>query len=111
MTNQRMKTKFRRSARWTRFRKAIKKEQRIDPITGSPLTPKANLHHLDLDEQHYTDISDRSRFIMLNKTSHELVHFVYSSHDGWQHALAALADICSRMDDLNGKPALPQSCG
>lgn len=98
---QATKTRFRRSAKWLKFRKQLKKQQRTDPITGSALSVTANCHHLCLAPEKYEDISDPSNFVMLNKTSHDTVHFLYNAHQGWRRALLALASILKRMDRLN----------
>lgn len=71
------KVQFRRSKEWHTFRDKIKKNQKKDPITGSPLTKCFNLHHLDLDPKHYTDIEKEENFIGLNSTSHEVIHYFF----------------------------------
>lgn len=38
----------------------------------------ANCHHRDLDETHYTDLSDESHFVMYNNFSHKTVHYLYN---------------------------------
>lgn len=75
---QKMKAKLRNSKAWKDFRKWFKKEQRIDPITLKPLTNHFNLHHRDLDETHYYDLSNYDHFVALNPTSHDLVHFLFN---------------------------------
>ena len=75
---QKMKTKLRNSKAWKDMRKRFKKGQKIDPITLKPLTNHFNLHHMDLDETHYCDLSNDGHFVALNPTSHDLVHFLYN---------------------------------
>ena len=75
---QKMKTKLRNSKAWKDLRKRFKKEQKIDPITLKPLTNRFNLHHRNLDETHYCDLSNNEHFVALNPTSHDLVHFLFN---------------------------------
>lgn len=98
---QSMKTRFRRSARWTKFRRYIKKKQQIDPITGSPLTPSCSVHHLDMREENYEDLSDETHFVALNSTSHSTVHFLWQAHGGWRRAVLSLIRILKAMDRIN----------
>jgi hypothetical protein len=95
---QTMKTKFRRSSRWLKFRRYMKATQKTDPITGSPLSPTFSVHHCDLREEHYEDVSDSERFIGLNPQTHETVHFLYQAHCGWRSAVMNLIRILKRMD-------------
>ena len=81
-TNQKKKTTdpkvvFRRSKEWHTFREKERKEQKTDPITGSPLTKQYNLHHLDLDPKHYTDLEKEENFIGLNLTTHTVIHYFF----------------------------------
>lgn len=102
---QAAKTKFRRSSKWMKFRKLMKAEQGSDPITGSKLTPTCNVHHKDLNFEHYEDISDKTHFVCLNKTSHDVVHFLWQSHNGWRKAVLGLVSILKDMEKLNSASA------
>lgn len=95
------KTRFRRSARWTKFRRRMKAKQKIDPITGSPLAPTCSVHHLDLREANYEDISDETRFVALNAQSHETIHFLWQAHGGWRNAVLSLIRILKSMERIN----------
>ena len=95
------KTKFRRTSKWMKFRKMMKAAQVVDPITGSRLSPTCNLHHKDLNPDHYTDISNKERFVCLNKTSHDVVHFLWQSHCGWRKAVLSLIAILKSMEQIN----------
>ena len=66
---------FRNSRAWKEFRARIKEKQKTDPVTGAKLTPMSNLHHMDLDDSHYTDLSDESHFVFLNQATHKCVHY------------------------------------
>ena len=99
------KTVFRRSKEWKEFRIKIRKHHKKDPITGSPLNKSYNLHHLDENPEHYSDISDESHFIGLNSTSHSVIHYIWGdgnrSYD-WKKRRQSIVEICSLMDEING---------
>lgn len=72
------KKKFRMSAEWKKFRQKKKKEANsIDWITKLPLTKTWNLHHLDMRDKYYKDLSDEAKFMSLNKDTHEFIHWLY----------------------------------
>jgi hypothetical protein len=96
--SQAAKTKFRRSSKWTKFRRHVKATQKTDPVTGSPLSPGFSVHHLDLREEHYEDLGEPGRFVGVNPQSHETVHFIYKAHGGWRKAILALIKILKLMD-------------
>lgn len=100
------KTVFRRSKEWKEFRIKIRKQQKKDPITGSPLTKNFNLHHLDENPEHYSDISDESHFIGLNSTSHSVIHYIWGDGNrryDWKKRIQRIVEICSLMDEINNK--------
>lgn len=99
---QARKTKFRRSAKWIKFRRYMKQKQKVCAVTGKPLGPTANLHHLDMDEDNYENIDDESRFVFLSKTSHECVHWLWGKgNNDWRGRLKALWKIMHRMERIN----------
>lgn len=72
------KYNFRMSSKWKRFRLKLKKlSNYVDAITKRPLTKAWNLHHCDLRDKHYTDISNPGRFVPLNKDTHDFIHWLY----------------------------------
>lgn len=97
--------KFRYTETWKNFRKRLIVKQKVDPITGSKLGKLANCHHMDLDDEHYTDVSDESHFVMLNKLSHDVVHFFFLKSDpkAWRKRIKGLIKILEKMEELNGK--------
>lgn len=98
------KVTFRRSKEWQTFRNTIKKKQKKDPVTGSPLTKGFNLHHLDEDPKNYTDISDDSHFVGLNSMSHSVLHFLWGDaqhRNNWKERIERLKELCELMDSLN----------
>lgn len=66
----------------------------IDPITLKKLTTKGcHLHHLDLREANYNSLDDETRFVLLNKHTHECIHFIFTY---WVKD----KDILNRIEDL-----------
>lgn len=99
---QAAKTKFRRSSKWIKFRRHMKATQQVCAVTGKPLGPTANLHHMDLDENNYENIEDESRFVFLSKTAHETVHWLWGKgNNDWRGRLKALWKILHRMEKIN----------
>lgn len=95
--------KFRYSEAWKNFRKRIIVKQKVDPVTGSKLTKMCNLHHCDLNEDHYDDISNEDNFVALNYETHSLVHFLFSKSKprAWRDKIKALIKILEKMEELN----------
>lgn len=100
---QAAKTKFRRSSRWMKFRRYMKEKQKVCAVTGKPLGPTANLHHLCLDENQYENLDDESHFVFLSKTAHECVHWLWGKgNNDWRGRLKALWKILYIMEKING---------
>lgn len=97
---------FRRSKEWKTFRQELKKKQKTDPITGSPLTKMCNCHHLDENPKNYTDITDESKFICLNSMTHTCVHWLWGDaqhRNNWRTRLKRLIELLELMDEINGE--------
>ncbi len=97
---EKKKNKFRASQKWKKFRKDLKKKQKVDPITGSKLTPRAVCHHKDLRPENYEMVSEE-RQVMLNPQSHDLIHYVYgdgNKYYDWRERLENLRKLCEEMD-------------
>lgn len=76
--SQQMKKDFRASDIWKKFRLLmIEAQEGIDIITLKKLYKGSNCHHCDLREENYTNIDDPSRFCMLNKKTHSMIHWLY----------------------------------
>lgn len=103
--NSTERKKFRYTDKWRNFRKKIIEEQKVDPVTGSKLTKMCNLHHCDLNEDHYDDISNRDNFVALNLETHKVVHFLFlkSRPKAWRQRIKGLIKILEKMEELNGK--------
>lgn len=101
--HQKEKTKFRASKQWKNFREKKRKEQEKDPITGAKLGRCANLHHCDLDETHYEDLSNEDNFVFLNKATHDVVHWFFSRKDPrrWRKRILAMIKLLKKMEVIN----------
>jgi hypothetical protein len=99
--SQKDKTKFRRSAKWKKFKAYVRKIKKVDCITLYPLRKGHNLHHLDLNEAHYEDVSDISHFEPLNRKTHETVHFLYPYYVKDNAIIDRLRDLLERMRIIN----------
>lgn len=99
---QKEKSKFRRSSKWKNFRNYLRRKRCVDYITQKPLYAGWNLHHLDLDKNHYEDISDESKFECLNKKTHDVVHFLYQYYIKDKMVIARLTTVLEKMKIING---------
>ena len=105
VNNQKAKQKFRGTKVWKEFRARVRHEQINDPVTGQKLSRLANLHHMNLDETHYEDLSIRDNFVFLNRKTHETVHFLFSKvHPRqWRKRILALIKILKQMEKINSR--------
>ena len=99
--SQKKKTEFRKSCRWQHFKKALKRERKVDYITQFPLRAGWNLHHMDLNEKHYTDLSNRDNFLTLNKKTHDLLHFFYNYYKNDRSVLVRFQEVLEQMVNIN----------
>lgn len=102
--NSQERTNFRKRKAWTDFRATFKKEK--DALTGSKLSKRFNLHHLNMNPDTYDDISNRDNFIPLNSKSHDCIHFLFDYYKKDPEILDRLKDILDKMVELN-KPIKP----
>lgn len=99
---QTKKQKFRESKEWKEFREQkILEQKRIDPITNGRLLKASNCHHLCMDESTYDDISDPEKFMVVNKATHKVIHFLYSYYKKDPTVLNRIRDVLDRMVELN----------
>ena len=92
------KAKFRATSVWKKFRELLKKERKVDFITKKPLRKGFQVHHCDLNENHYKDLN-LLNFITVNKNSHKIIHEIYR-YD-WRMILDNLRIVFEKMDELN----------
>lgn len=99
---QKSKTKFRRSAKWLKFRAFKKKEQgNKDAITGSPLRAGFQVHHMNQNEETYEDLSDPENFLALNRYTHKLLHYFLVYYKKDKTILKRLKTVLDRMITLS----------
>lgn len=103
--NQNWKKNFRNSKEWKEFRRSMREKQKFDPVTGQKLTPLFNLHHCDLSEENYMDLSNEENFVCLNQATHKLIHFLFlkSKPREWRKRLMNIIPILERMEFLNSQ--------
>lgn len=100
--SQKKKRDFRASKIWKLFRHQKNIEQDgLCYITHKKLLKGANLHHLDLDEKNYTDISDPSHFVFVNKSIHEVIHTLWRYYQKDPTVLDRLKEVLDRMVEIN----------
>ena len=66
-------------------------------ITHKKLYKSANLHHIDLDEKHYEDISNENNFVFLNKSMHDVVHALWRYYKTDKLVLKRLEEVLEMM--------------
>lgn len=98
---QKDKDRFRSSKEWREFRELKRKIDRVDYLSHSKLTTSYNLHHIDLSEENYTNISNIEHFVCLNKKSHDTVHFIYNIYRKDKEVLSRLKTLLDRMLEIN----------
>lgn len=95
------KAKFRRSSKWTSFRRKLKYKRKVDELTLKPLYAGFNLHHIRMDEKFYEDLSDEEMFACLNKQSHNFVHWAFNYYKHDADFINRLENLLKKMKDLN----------
>lgn len=102
--NSEIKNAVRKTKEWKEFRKHLIDEQKIDPITRKKLTKGCNVHHMDLDVEHYGVLKDEN-FVVLNRQSHSLIHAIFGHgrhiNRDWRERLDAIRAILEKMEMLN----------
>ena len=101
--NQKAKTKFRATKKWKDFRHKIYiKQGGKDYITQSKLRKYSALHHCDLDQNHYEDLSNEDNFYYLNNGCHDTVHYLFTYYKKDQTVLDRLQEVLDKMLEVNG---------
>ena len=100
--SQKKKSRFRASKIWLAFRHKISVKQKgLDYITHAKLRKMSNLHHMDLDEKHYTDLSNEDNFVFLNHSSHRWIHEIFSYYKKDPAVLERLKEVLDKMLEIN----------
>lgn len=95
---QKEKRDFRKSKAWEKFRHLVYVAQSgIDIITHKKLYSGCNCHHCDLREKNYKKIDDISRFCMLNKKTHEFIHWIFPYYDKDSAVIDRLITVLENM--------------
>lgn len=92
------KGKFRQTTVWKEFRSRFKGQ--TDPITLKKIPKRFQLHHLDLNPENYTDLK-YDKFIPLNGTTHDIVHYLYGYYRKDKDILKRIKKVLDRMVELN----------
>lgn len=99
---QKKKRNFRNSKKWKEFRHKKHVEQKgLCYVTKKKLLKMANLHHKDLDEKHYEDISKPENFVFVNKSIHEVIHTLWRYYKDDPTILDRLKEILDDMVEIN----------
>lgn len=111
--NQEEKSWFRTTHTWVDFRKTFEVDtykelkngkkkpiKTVDYLTGNPLKKGYQLHHIDLNPQHYTDLI-REHFIPLNPQSHDTLHWAYTQMCKDRDFINRFVDLLNRMYEIN----------
>lgn len=101
-TEAKAKQKFRQTAKWKKFRNYIKKRQNsIDIITQKKLYKGFQVHHLDLNPEHYQNLEDDMSFIGINRKSHEVVHWLWQYYETDPLVIKRLEKVLQMMKKIN----------
>ncbi len=99
--NKKGREEFRQTSKWKKFRAFAKDYYgRRDYITHEPLQRDWNLHHLDLNMERYSDLSDIKHFVPLNKDIHKAVHAIHKYWKKDPEVLDRFIAILEKMKEL-----------
>lgn len=100
--SQKKKRNLRQTKKWKALRHKMNVNQKgIDVITRKKLIKGCNLHHLDLREANYEKMDDESRFVLLNKNTHQCIHFLYTYWIKDKDILNRIEDLLIMMEELS----------
>lgn len=98
------KQKFRKSAKWKKFRNYLKKRQDgLDLITMKKLYKGYTVHHLDLDAKNYENLDEDLHFLACNKKTHEAIHWLYDYYKNDPQIIKRLEKVLNMMIKINEK--------
>lgn len=92
------KEKFRKTSVWKNFKKSF--STKVDAISLKKLPKRWQLHHMDLNPSHYSNLN-KDAFIPLNGLTHKLTHYLYSIYRNDKDVLKRLKKILDKMDKIN----------
>lgn len=100
--NERKKRNFRASVKWKKFRHFKNVEQKgLCYITHKKLLKRAQLHHMDLNPEHYEDISKPENFVFVNASVHDWLHEIYRYYKTDPTILDRLREVLDKMVEIN----------
>lgn len=99
--NQADKAKVRSTKTWKKLKKDLLAKNNLDYLTKIRLTDDFNCHHLDLRPDNYGKLDDITRFMPLNRNSHEIVHFLYNLYKNDPAILDRIKEIFDMMTKLS----------
>ena len=99
---QKKKRNFRASKKWREFRhlKYVEQNGRC-PICNMKLGKTANLHHIDLNPDHYEDLSNTDNFVFLCNSCHDFIHYKYKAYCRGDFNFENLRNLFSKMQLTN----------
>ncbi len=97
--NKDERSKFRKSEAWKKLRAKCRLHTSVDFITKKPLEKTWNLHHLDLNVQHYDQIDSLERFMPLNKKTHEIIHELFKWYSKDHKVLDRIKSTLDKMEE------------
>ena len=99
---QKLKKKLRNSKKWKELRHQKNVEQKsVDVISGRKLLKGCCLHHIDLRIENYDKLDNHDNFILLNKKTHEMVHFIYNIYSKDKKVIDRLVELLDKMVEIN----------
>lgn len=98
--NQQEKNKFRASSKWKNWRKYLRSKCNKDELTNKPLYKGFQVHHLDLNPDHYQYLVE-SHFVLLNRKSHDFIHWAYTYYKSDPDFLNRVTNLLNRMKEIN----------
>lgn len=97
----RKKKNFRNSKAWKTFRHNMNvKDKGKDYITGSRLLKGYELHHLDLNPEHYQNL-DEENFVSVNKMTHTVIHWIYRYYEKDEKIMERIREVLDKMIEIN----------
>lgn len=98
---QKSKRKFRQSKEWKSFRQIMKKKcGGMDIITGHKLRKGFQVHHRNLDETKYAELTEEN-FICVNNLTHKVIHWLWTYFQKDEKIIDRLKEEMQRMKELN----------
>lgn len=102
--NYKQRSEFRKTSAWHKWKAKCRLHTSKDFITKEPLCRNWNLHHLDLNIQHYDNITDMNRFMPLNPKTHEVIHEIFKWYKKDHKVLDRIKLTLDKMEEYTYGP-------